>query len=804
MKKTNYTRLLVIFFVIFLWLFQTKAHAQLLKVSGQKIVNSSTDQEVLLNAMNFGNWQIMEGYMMNSVSQAPDQHTWKSKLTSLMGSDKVATFYDAWLKNFVTREDIKQVKAWGFNSVRLPLHYEYFINSGTPDVWNPKGFAILDSVITWCREEGIYAVIDLHAAPGGQNSGDISDYDSTKPSLWESETNKTKTVKLWRKLSEIYKDEPYVAGYDLLNEPAWDLPNGTDLRDLYGRLTDTIRADGDQHILFIEGNWYANDYTGLTPAWDANMVYVFHKYWSSNHTSDIQWVLDLRRQQNRPIWCGEQGENSNHLFTRLTELLQTNDIGMSWWPMKKFESINDFADAKWADGYMDVLNYLGGTNSNLSPDAAFNTMMQMAENVKLQNCTIHNEVLRSIFTQPGNRETEPFTTHNIPGRVYAPNYDQGMNGYAYSDQQWANYQVTTGIYTAWNNGWAYRNNGVDIEQCTDSLSNGYDVGWLSAGEWMQYTCQVDSAGTYTIEFRAANGSSGSGKIQIQNSDGTEALATVDIPQTGGWTQWKTVQCVGGFSQKGTRKIRIVDVSGTFNLASVNFIYENNTIPDAVPVVRTDKIIYLKGSNDKYVTYSADNGLLTCTKSTLGNTETFTLVDAGNGFYALKGYNGKYVTLNSSDNKLYCSSSTIGENEKLRLTDLCGVYSIQGANNMFVSSENGDTGGMTCTRTSPQGWEFFNWGFTNNPLETAVLSIRDGFSNEFNVFPNPARNFINITSRQEDPVIVNIYNMSGRAVMQTSLNSHQKHIDIHDIPNGMYVIKLIGKNNSNTLKFLKVN
>ena len=477
---------------------------------------------------------------------------------------------------------------------------------------------------------------------------------------------------------------------------------------------------------------------------------------------------------------------------------------MSWWPMKKFESINDFADAKWADGYNDVLNYLGGTNPNLSPDAAFNTMMQMAENVKLENCTIHNEVLRAIFTQPGNRETAPFTSHNIPGRVYAADYDQGMNGYAYSDEQWANYQVTTGVYTAWNNGWAYRNNGVDIEQCTDSLSNGYDVGWFTAGEWMQYTCQVDSAGTYSIEFRVANGSSGSGKIQIQNADGTEALATVDIPQTGGWTQWKTVQCVGGFSQTSTQKIRIIDVSGTFNLASVNFIYENNTITDETPVMRADQIIYLKGNNDEYVTYSGTDGLLTCTNSTLGNVETFTLEDAGDGRYAMKGYNGKYVTLNTSDNKLYCNSSTVGENEKFTLTDLCGIYSIQGPNNMFVSSENGDVNGMTCTRTSPQEWEFFNWGFTNNPLETAVSSISDDSSDGLTFLPNPARNYININSKQDGPATINIYNMSGRLVIQTPLNSHQKQIDIHYIPNGVYLMKLIGRSRTETAKFMKIN
>ena len=71
------------------------AFAQLLQVNGTKIVNSTTGQEMILNAVNMGNWMVMEGYLMESESQAPDQRTWKQKLTALVGSNSVQTFYDA-------------------------------------------------------------------------------------------------------------------------------------------------------------------------------------------------------------------------------------------------------------------------------------------------------------------------------------------------------------------------------------------------------------------------------------------------------------------------------------------------------------------------------------------------------------------------------------------------------------------------------------------------------------------------------------------------------------------------------------
>jgi len=127
----------------------TVANAQLLEVNGKKIVNSISGDEMILNALNFGNWMVMEGYMMNSSNQAPDQHTWKKKLTELIGSQNTTTFYNTWLSNHVTKNDIIQIKEWGFNAVRVPIHYEYFVNKGAGMIWNDQGFLLLDNVISW-------------------------------------------------------------------------------------------------------------------------------------------------------------------------------------------------------------------------------------------------------------------------------------------------------------------------------------------------------------------------------------------------------------------------------------------------------------------------------------------------------------------------------------------------------------------------------------------------------------------------------------------------------------------------------
>ena len=72
------------------------------------------------------------------------------------------------------------------------------------------------------------------------------------------------------------------------------------------------------------------------------------------------------------------------------------------------------------------------------------------------------------------------------GVVYAADYDLGRWGYAYHDKDSANYWVTTGKRIAPNRGGEYRNDGVDIEQCRDSLTNGFAVGYTESGEWMRY------------------------------------------------------------------------------------------------------------------------------------------------------------------------------------------------------------------------------------------------------------------------------------------------------------------------------
>ena len=206
---------------IFLHSFNPATAQGFLDVKGKHIINDQ-GEKVILKGMGLGGWMLQEGYMLRFPNEG-QQYKIKAALEDLMGKDKTKEFYDAWLKNHTTKADIDSMKAWGFNSVRLPMHFNLYTLAIEEEpvkgqnTWLEKGFAITDSLLEWCKANEMYLILDLHAAPGGQgNDFNISDRDPSKPSLWDSEENRNKMIALWRKLAARYADEPWIGAYDII------------------------------------------------------------------------------------------------------------------------------------------------------------------------------------------------------------------------------------------------------------------------------------------------------------------------------------------------------------------------------------------------------------------------------------------------------------------------------------------------------------------------------------------------------------------------------------------------------------
>jgi len=508
------------------------------------------------------------------------------KIEDLIGKTNTDSFNSLWLTNHVTREDIDSLKSWGFNSVRLPMHYNLYTLPIEDEpisgehTWLSKGFELTDSLVSWCKANEMYVVLDLHAAPGGQGKdAAISDYDPSKPSLWESKKNRDKMVALWKKIATKYANEPWVAGYDLLNEPNWDLPGGVMLKNLYKEVTDSIRTVDQKHILFIEGNWFANDFTGLTPPWDINLVYAPHKYWSLNDQGSIQSFLDLRNTHNVPLYLGETGENSNVWFRDAVRLYEDNQMGWAWWPMKKIESIAGPLSIIKSEGYSSLLDYWNNGGTKPSVDFATSVLFDLANDLKIKNCRYQKDVIDALFRQVYSNETIPFKKHTIPGVIYASDYDLGVAGEAYDDQDLANYSLSTGEYTAGNSGWAYRNDGVDIEKSEDLLSNGYNIGFTQNGEWTQYEVIIESDGVYDLHVRSSSG--GSGGRMYFSIDGSHITPSTFTYPTGGWQNWETTIIPNLILYQGTHNLRFYVEKAGFNVSRFEFIKSNNSI-DSMP------------------------------------------------------------------------------------------------------------------------------------------------------------------------------------------------------------------------------
>ena len=549
-----------------------------LKVDNKRIVNGN-GQEFYLKGIGLGGWLLQEGYMLHTSGFANAQWQIREKIVDLIGEANTEIFYEAYRNNYVRKIDIDSIKSWGFNSIRLPFHYNLFAVNSNPPVFLNKGFEILDSLLSWCEANQIYLILDMHAAPGGQSDENISDYNPAFPSLWQSEQNKNLTVQIWRKIAERYKDKQWIGGYDLLNEPKWNLPpNNQPLRDLYIRITDTIRAVDTNHIIFVEGNWFATDFNGLTPPWDNNLVYSFHKYWNNNDQGSIQYLVDLRNNTNRPLWLGETGENSNKWFTDCVELMKTNNIGWAWWPHKKIQSIAGPLSAILSPLYQTLLNYWSGQGPRPSSSYAFDALMAQVNNLKLEQCEFNKDVIDALMRQPFNTQTKKFSSNEIPGTVYATDFDLGKWNYAYYDLDYQN--IGSGN---WNNGFKYRNDGVDIEYCIDFASNGYNVGWIENGEWLRYTVTVLQSGIYNLGVNVSSPNS-NGQILLR-LNGQVLGSIITVPNTGGWQNWQLVYLNNVFLPVGTHQLEVRFYNGAFNFSHIEFnlistdVNENQNLPE---------------------------------------------------------------------------------------------------------------------------------------------------------------------------------------------------------------------------------
>lgn len=123
--------------------------------------------------------------------------------------------------------------------------------------------------------------------------------------------------------------------------------------------------------------------------------------------------------------------------------------------------------------------------------------------------------------------------HIVPGTIQLEHFDVGGNGFAYNDDSPGS-QVTPVVNFR-------TDEDVDIETCTD-VGAGYNIGYATAGEWLEYSVDVKTPGTYDLDLRVA--ANGDGRTLSVAIDGTNIAGNIAIPNTTGWQTWQTVKVKG--------------------------------------------------------------------------------------------------------------------------------------------------------------------------------------------------------------------------------------------------------------------
>jgi len=469
-----------------------------LRTQGQDIVNEK-GEKVLLRGVGLGNWMLPEGYMWKFGDGGDRPRKIEKIVSDSVGAENASRFWKEFRQSYITEADIRRIAELGYNSVRPALNARLFLTETDPPQPVEEGFQLFDNLVKWSKAHGVYVIIDMHGAPGGQTGQNIDDSANDQPELFMQAKYQDQLVELWTAIARRYKDEPTVAGYDLLNEP---LPARTGaagkykhlVEPLYQRLTKAIREVDRKHMIILEGVDWANDWSIFTKPFDSNLVYQFHYYCWDNPTrlKGVQRYLDYREQLNAPVWVGETGERDNTIYWGTTEYFEANNIGWSFWPWKKMDTINTPYSIKRPQGWDGVAAYSRGEGKP-SREVAQRAFDELLKNIRLENCVYHPEVVNAMLRR-------------APVRIEAENFGQKGKSVSYSIK---NPAQRSKFYRT--------DEPVMIQTSSEQRRRSDQHIVLAATEWTTYEVDCDQPRSCDVTLRV-RGAQSSAEAQLQIND----------------------------------------------------------------------------------------------------------------------------------------------------------------------------------------------------------------------------------------------------------------------------------------------
>lgn len=377
------------------------------RVEGQNLVQPN-GSKLFIKGTNLGNWLNPEGYMFG-FNKTNSSRFINEMLCQLVGEDFTSDFWKQFKDNYITRKDIEFIASTGGNTIRLPFHYKLFTDEDYMGLTSAQdGFQRIDSVVSWCRDNDLYLILDMHDAPGGQ-TGDNIDDSYGYPWLFESEKSQQLFCDIWKKIADYYKDEPVILGYELINEPiAPYFENVEDLNSrlepLYKRAVASIREVDKNHIVLIGGaQWNGNFKPFSDSTYDDKLMYTCHRYGGEPTIEAISEIIAFRDRVNLPMYMGEIGHNTDEWQRRFCETMEQNNIGYTFWPYKKIDQ-SCMVGIKRPENWSEVIAFAESdrsTYANIRKARPNQHMARLAltdwlENIKIENCVLQEPYIESI------------------------------------------------------------------------------------------------------------------------------------------------------------------------------------------------------------------------------------------------------------------------------------------------------------------------------------------------------------------------------------------------------------------------
>ena len=512
----------------------------------------------------------------------------------------MSLFWSQWQPRFYNKNAIEWLRDdWCLNIIRAAMAVESGGYLTNPAAEEAKVRAVIEGAI----DLGVYVIVDWHDHNAHNHQAEAVDFFS--------------------RIAQDYGQYPNVI-YETYNEPlniSWD----NTLKPYHEAVIAAIRQhDPDNIIVCGTPNWSQDvDDASNNKLSGSNIAYTLH-YYAGSHGASLRSKANTAMNNGACLFVTEYGNVnadgnggvSTSSANQWYDWMEQNKISHCNWAMSDKDEgasiVNSSASSNgnWSSGDVTtagnfVRNYLNSkcptySSNNTPPSitqqpanaggvegdnvtftvvasgpslayqwrkdgvnisgATTNTLT--LGNIQSNDAAVYTVVVSNEFGSETSNGAElsvlvpgPYSGSPIPipGKVEMEEYDVGGQGVTYND-------LTTG-----NAGGDFRNDDVDVELSGDN-DGSHNVGWMEAGEWMEYTVNVAASGTYEFEFRVAStGTAGSFHVEF---NGTDVTGSVSVPNTGDWQVYETITVSNVTLSAGEQTMRFAVETAGFNINHV--------------------------------------------------------------------------------------------------------------------------------------------------------------------------------------------------------------------------------------------